>query len=75
MAWMPSFWTNLLRTHSPALNRSSNELTAGYKEQLQSQDWNPRYAASELLGHTIILFLTRQKQLPWQQGSMMNELF
>ena len=61
------FWTNILSTHSFALNESLNELTAGYEEQLQSQDSNPRSPASELLGHTIILFLARQKQLPWQQ--------
>ena len=48
------FWKNILSTHSFALNESPNELTTGYKEQLQSQDSNPGSPASELLGHTII---------------------
>ena len=62
-------WMNILTlsTHSLALNGSPNELTAGHEEQLQSQDSNSGSPASELLGHTIILFLARQKQLSWQQ--------
>ena len=58
------FLTNILSTHSLALNGSLNELTAGYEEELQSQDSNPESPASELLGHTITLFPARQKQLP-----------
>ena len=54
------FWTNILSTsYSLALNGSLNELPAGYEEQLQSKASNPGSPASELLGHTIILFLAR----------------
>ena len=59
------FWTNMLSIHSLALNGSLNELIAGYEEQLQSQPSNPGSPAFELLGHAIILFLARKKQLPW----------